>query len=119
MSRLKVIGIEDVAKAAGVSITTVSRVINKFPSVKENNRKKVEEVIKRLKFKPNLAAQRLASGSNDLSVIAVSPPPMAVERLVSPPRPSIAETRPTSPGVPAKSAIALSRAIGSHVSSGI
>lgn len=65
MSRLKVTGIEDVAKAAGVSITTVSRVINKFPSVKENNRKKVEEAIKRLKFKPNLAAQRLASGSNN------------------------------------------------------
>lgn len=65
MKKTKVIGIEDVARAAGVSITTVSRVINKFPTVKEENRKKVEEAIRRLKFKPNLAAQRLASGSNN------------------------------------------------------
>jgi len=65
MAKSKVISIEDVAKAAGVSITTVSRVINKFPTVKKENRAKVEEVVKRLKFKPNLAAQRLASGLND------------------------------------------------------
>lgn len=65
MEKKKVVGIEDVAQAAGVSITTVSRVINKFPTVKEDNRKRVEEAIKRLKFKPNLAAQRLASGSNN------------------------------------------------------
>ena len=65
MERQKNARIEDVAKAAGVSITTVSRVINKFPTVKEANRRRVEEAIKRLKFKPNLAAQRLASGSNN------------------------------------------------------
>jgi len=63
-ARKKVVSIEDVAREAGVSITTVSRVINKFPTVKEDNRRKVEEVIHRLNFKPNLAAQRLASGSN-------------------------------------------------------
>ncbi|MFH0877895.1 MAG: LacI family DNA-binding transcriptional regulator [Candidatus Omnitrophota bacterium] len=65
MLKQKVVSIEDVAKAAGVSITTVSRVINKFPTVKEENRKKVEEVVRRLNFKPNVAAQRLASGSNN------------------------------------------------------
>ncbi|MFH1691547.1 MAG: LacI family DNA-binding transcriptional regulator [Candidatus Omnitrophota bacterium] len=59
------INIDDVAKLAGVSITTVSRVINKFPTVKEENRKKVESAIRRLKYKPNLSAQRLASGCND------------------------------------------------------
>ena len=64
MARKKVVSIEDVAQATGVSITTVSRVINKFPTVKDANRRKVEEVIRRLNFKPNLAAQRLASGSN-------------------------------------------------------
>ncbi len=61
----KTTSIEDVAKAAGVSITTVSRVINKFPSVKDENRRRVEDAIRRLKFKPNIAAQRLASGSNN------------------------------------------------------
>jgi len=56
--------IEDVAKAAGVSITTVSRVINKIPTVTKFNKSKVEEVIRRLKFQPNLSAQRLARGKN-------------------------------------------------------
>ncbi len=65
MRSKKMAGIHDVAKAAGVSITTVSRVINKFPTVKEGNRRRVEEVIRRLKYKPNLAAQQLASGSNN------------------------------------------------------
>lgn len=61
----KPISMEDVAKAAGVSITTVSRVINKFPTVKEENRRRVEEVVRHLKFKPNIAAQRLASGTTN------------------------------------------------------
>jgi len=61
----KAISIEDIAQAAGVSITTVSRVINKFPTVKDANRKSVEEAIKKFNYKPNLAAQRLASGSNN------------------------------------------------------
>lgn len=65
MEKKKVISIEDVAKAAGVSITTVSRVINKFPTVKDENRRRVEEVVRRLKFKPNVAAQRLASGTTN------------------------------------------------------
>jgi len=65
MARKKITGIEDVAKAAGVSITTVSRVINKFPTVKEENRRRVEEVVRRLNFRPNVAAQRLASGSTN------------------------------------------------------
>ncbi|MFA5038058.1 MAG: LacI family DNA-binding transcriptional regulator [Candidatus Omnitrophota bacterium] len=60
----KIVSIEDVARAAGVSITTVSRVINRFPTVKEENRKRVEDAVRLLNFKPNLAAQRLASGSN-------------------------------------------------------
>ncbi|HAJ57086.1 MAG TPA: hypothetical protein DCL35_04880 [Candidatus Omnitrophica bacterium] len=65
MVKNKVAGIEDVARLAGVSITTVSRVINKFPTVKEENRRRVEDAVKRLKFKPNISAQRLASGSNN------------------------------------------------------
>ncbi len=64
-AKKKNVDIEDVARAAGVSITTVSRVINKFPTVKDANRRRVEEAVRRLKFKPNLAAQRLASGSNN------------------------------------------------------
>lgn len=56
--------IEDVAKLAGVSITTVSRVINKIPTVTEDNRKRTEEAVRKLKFRPDVTAQRLAKGVN-------------------------------------------------------
>ena len=61
----KKISIEDVAKRAQVSITTVSRVINNVPTVSDKNRVKVEEAIAALKFKPNVSAQRLARGINN------------------------------------------------------
>ena len=66
----KNISIDDVARRAGVSITTVSRVINKLPTVKQENREKVEEAIRFFKFKPNLSAQRLARGAtNDVALV--------------------------------------------------
>ena len=61
MSKKK-ISITDVAKRAGVSITTVSRVLNKVPTVDKKNAAKVEEAIAHLKFRPNVSAQRLARG---------------------------------------------------------
>ncbi len=51
--------IEDVAREAGVSITTVSRVINKNYPVKESTRKKVEKAIAKLNFIPNSLARGL------------------------------------------------------------
>lgn len=54
--------IEDVARDANVSITTVSRVINKAGSVKEANRKRVLYAVKKLHFRPNITAQHLAGG---------------------------------------------------------
>ena len=56
--------IDDVASRAKVSITTVSRVINKVPTVSKKNQAKVEEAIAALKYKPDISAQRLARGSN-------------------------------------------------------
>lgn len=61
----KRVSIKDVAKLAKVSITTVSRVINKFPSVNKQNVQRVEAAIAELKYRPNVSAQRLASGSNN------------------------------------------------------
>jgi len=58
----KRISIQDVARLAGVSITTVSRVINKSSTVSEKNREKVLEAIKKLKYKPSTIAQALAKG---------------------------------------------------------
>ncbi|MCM8799998.1 MAG: LacI family transcriptional regulator [Candidatus Omnitrophica bacterium] len=65
------ISIKDVAQLAGVSIATVSRVINKVPSVKEENRKKVFEAIQRLKFRPSVSAQRLASGKSNVIALVI------------------------------------------------
>jgi len=59
------ISIEDVAKKAGVSISTVSRVVNKLPSVNPKNIAKVEQAIAQLKYRPNISAQRLARGLNN------------------------------------------------------
>ncbi len=53
--------IYEVAKASGVSLATVSRVINKQGNVTPATRKKVEETIKRLGYKPSGLAQALAT----------------------------------------------------------
>ncbi len=65
MSRKRKVSIDDVARRARVSITTVSRVINNVPTVSPQNRAKVEEAIAALKYKPDVSAQRLASGTNN------------------------------------------------------
>lgn len=67
----KVISIEDVARLAGVSITTVSRVINKFASVKEKNRKLVLNAVRELKFQPSVFAQRLATGKSNVVALVI------------------------------------------------
>lgn len=59
------VDIAQVAKAAGVSTTTVSRVINRVPTVTPENQRRVEDAIRRLKYRPNPSAQRLASGRHD------------------------------------------------------
>jgi len=53
--------IYEVAKASGVSLATVSRVINKQTNVTEETRKKVEATIARLGYKPSALAQALAT----------------------------------------------------------
>ncbi|QIR15193.1 LacI family DNA-binding transcriptional regulator [Shewanella aestuarii] len=56
--------INDVAKYAGVSIKTVSRVTNKEPSVKQATIDKVNQAIAALNYQPNVAARNLASTSS-------------------------------------------------------
>lgn len=67
----KTVSINDVARLAGVSITTVSRVINKGLSVKDKNRLKVLEAIKELKFQPSVFAQRLATGKSNVVALII------------------------------------------------
>jgi len=51
--------ITDVAKHAGVSVTTVSKVINNYSDVSEKTRKKVNESIRLLRYEPNVVARGL------------------------------------------------------------
>lgn len=52
--------IEDVAAAAGVSMKTVSRVLNNEPNVREVTRARVMQMVEQLQYKPNLSARSLA-----------------------------------------------------------
>lgn len=57
---MKKVTIYEVAKESEVSLATVSRVINGSTAVKEDTRKKVEDAIKKLGYRPNAIAQGLA-----------------------------------------------------------
>lgn len=61
MNADETITIYDVAREAGVSMATVSRVVNGNKNVKENTRQKVLDVIERLDYRPNAVARGLAS----------------------------------------------------------
>ena len=69
----KKISISDVARKANVSITTVSRVLNKVPTVNKEIAQTVEQVIADLKFRPNPTAQRLARGIQNTAIGFVIP----------------------------------------------
>ncbi len=53
--------IRDVAKEAGVAISTVSKVLNSYPNVSEDTKKKVNDAIAKLHFVPNTIAAALSS----------------------------------------------------------
>lgn len=55
------VSIKDVAKHAGVAISTVSKVLNHYPNVSEATKKKVNDAIQELGFVPNAVAAALSS----------------------------------------------------------
>lgn len=57
---------QDVARLAGVSMMTVSRVISNEAKVKEKTREKVMNAIEALDYQPNLSARSLASAKSHL-----------------------------------------------------
>ncbi len=62
----------DVAKKAGVSVATVSRVLNSSPLVTEAARRKVLRAVKELNYQPNRAAQRLRAGRSRVIGLIIS-----------------------------------------------
>lgn len=59
-ARTEMATIHDVAERAGVSIKTVSRVINREPNVRETKTRRVQQAIVELDYRPNFSARNLA-----------------------------------------------------------
>ena len=55
------VSIKDVARAAGVAISTVSKVLNGYPNVSEETKVKVNRAVEELNFVPNSVAAALSS----------------------------------------------------------
>lgn len=66
--------IDDVAKRAGVSIKTVSRVINREPNVREQTRERVLQAVTELDYRPNQSARRLAGSRSFLIALVYDNP---------------------------------------------
>ena len=65
--------LEDVARHAGVSYQTVSRVLNKSANVSEATRRKVEKSIEALRYVPNRLAQQLVGKeSQTVGLVTIS-----------------------------------------------
>lgn len=64
--------IYDIAKIAGVSASTVSRVLNNKPGVNNETRQKVAKLLKEHHFEPNASAQGLVSQSSKIIGIMMS-----------------------------------------------
>ena len=65
--------IKDVAKQAGVSFKTVSRVINREPSVSEELRERVWKAIEELNYQPNMSARQLRGAASFIAFIYDNP----------------------------------------------
>lgn len=69
--RRQAVTIKHVAADAGVSLQTVSRVINNEPNVRDEMRTRVQSSIDRLGYIPSIAAQRM-SGSRSYLILALN-----------------------------------------------
>ena len=77
------VSIRDVAKEAGVAISTVSKVLNHYPNVSEETREKVNTAITELGFVPNTIASALSSKKTGrvALLIDVDRPAQAIDEI--------------------------------------
>ena len=69
--RPRAVVMADVAKLAGVSLQTVSRVINDSPHVRDVTRERVQDAMRKLEYRPNPVARALVTGrSRTLGVVS-------------------------------------------------
>lgn len=62
---------KDVARLAGVSIKTVSNVVNDYPFVSAETRSRVRTALESLDYRPNTSARGLRTGRTDLIALAI------------------------------------------------
>jgi DNA-binding LacI/PurR family transcriptional regulator len=65
------VGLKHVAEAAGVSVKTVSNVVNGYAHVTDATRTRVQQAIDELNYRPNLAARNLRQGRSDVIALAL------------------------------------------------
>jgi DNA-binding LacI/PurR family transcriptional regulator len=65
------VSLKHVAARAGVSVKTVSNVVNGYQYVTEATRSRVQQAIDELNYRPNLAARNLRQGRSDVIALAV------------------------------------------------
>lgn len=58
--------IKDIAKIAGVSVSTVSKIINNYSEISEDTKTKVQQIIKETGYTPSNSAKTLATKSSNL-----------------------------------------------------
>lgn len=63
--------LKDVARLAGVSIKTVSNVVNGYAYVSPKTREKVEQALAQLDYRPNLTARNLRGGRTGIIALAL------------------------------------------------
>lgn len=63
--------LKDVARLAGVSVKTVSNVVNNYPHVTPGMRERVQRAIDELGYRPNLTARHLRKGRTGIIALAV------------------------------------------------
>jgi LacI family transcriptional regulator len=74
--------LEEIARHAGVSRSTVSRVMNDHPNVDQETRARVRSVAESLNYQPNVAARSLAAGRTHILGLVI---PMGVSALFTDP----------------------------------
>lgn len=68
MARIR---LQDVAERAGVSIKTVSNVVNNKGTITPQTRARVEEALATLQYRPNVAARHLRRGNSGMIAVAL------------------------------------------------
>lgn len=63
--------IREVAQKVGVSVATVSRVLNESPNVSDETKRKVLDTMEEMNYAPHITARKLASGKTQMLAVVV------------------------------------------------